>query len=404
MEQATEEGLEDGMSRRNWFRRSGGQFSLPLTGNGEVTTSSDTLQRTSLSADAELFGVYSRNRDNACSSIRTVDDDSCCDSQRKISCVASTDTVPDYGGEGDDVGGRSEERVRGTGKHEGEKLAVGQRGAETSVTKERGGGNVKSEDVAACSCEGACGCATVRPTFLLKKRLAVSGHLWPPRRMSTEQHRQRQQQQEEEEEEEEEEEQEEEQEEDEEGGVEGERQGNSRRSRSTIVKLLNGTKGGKWQNGGGSTIASTASSTSCGTLRRSTRKFSVCSRDARLGRTFASIRSIGSYEKLSNGEFETARNSLHASDPVTIGTCGGQRRNYRRYSSCDLESLCEGIKILDGFLAPRGLAVAHTRKQSVTVMLFGTPAHGAMRRGSEEERIREVVRVSRFSLDALSSN
>ncbi|KOC62591.1 Neuropilin and tolloid-like protein 1 [Habropoda laboriosa] len=365
-----------------------------VTPPGSISRNFTVPGLTTASYSGQLFGAYSWNRDDATSSIRTADD-ACCDSQRRISRVASTVSVSDYGDQGDDIGGKSEKRVR--------ELTEGRRGAETSESEEHGGGNVKSEDVSVCSCEGACGCATVHPISFLKKR-TFSGRLWPPRRMSVERDRWLEGKREEERRRWEQQEEAEGEEEEEEGG---EVEGSSGRSTSTIVRLLSGTKGGKWHNvgngGGGSTVTSTASSTPCGTLRRSVRKFSVCSREACFGRTSTSIRSISSYEKLSNGEFDVGRNSLHASDPSTIGTCG-ERRGYRRYSSCDVESLCEGIRILDGFLARRGLAVAHTRKQSVTVMLFGTPAHGAICGGLEEERVREVARVSRFSLDTLSSN
>ncbi|PBC32446.1 Neuropilin and tolloid protein [Apis cerana cerana] len=169
-------------------------------------------------------------------------------------------------------------------------------------------------------------------------------------------------------------------------------------------------------NSGGSSAAST-SSTPCGTFRRSMRKLSVCARDRYLGKTSTTVGSmVGSYEKLSNGELETAiRRHLHDSEPTSIDLWserGGVGGNYRRYSSCDLESLYEGIRILDGFLARRGLTVSHPRrKKSVTVMLFGTPEHGPIHRrrrtqgiGNEQAAIREIGRVSRLSLDAAAFN
>ncbi|KZC05443.1 Neuropilin and tolloid-like protein 1, partial [Dufourea novaeangliae] len=119
-------------------------------------------------------------------------------------------------------------------------------------------------------------------------------------------------------------------------------------------------------------------STPCSTFKRSARKFSVCSRDGHVSR-IGTFRAIHSYEKLSNCEFEMNRKTfLHVSDPTLIDSGSQRHRRGRRYSSCDLESLCEDIRVLDGVLARRNVTVGHGRKQSVTIMLFGTPKHGAI--------------------------
>lgn len=52
-----------------------------------------------------------------------------------------------------------------------------------------------------------------------------------------------------------------------------------------------------------------------------------------------------------------------------------RRQCNRRYSSCDLDSLYEGIKILDSYLACKGPNVNHEHRQSITMILFGTPKH-----------------------------
>ena len=445
-EEERAEGKEEESRRRNWLRRVGEPFSSSLSGIGDLAgpaTPEDLEARGSLvSINVEFLGAYSPTC-SASNSIRTASVS--CDSQRRTSRAASTDTESlDHG----DRGGDAEETVEGE-KRSGATIESdmeeqieepceepgGQPTVEDAVVDSVSEDNVKSDDgfVSGCSCEGACGCATVRRSPSFRER--TIGRLWAVRRVTADQDAERsaaeetnrrcwqresgkksgqeQKRNEKKEnavdtrrgrkvEEREDDDMEEEEREEREEGKEG---GSSYQSRSsTIVKLL-GARMGKWQNGSaGSTVASTASSTPCGTFGRSMRKLPVCSRDGYLGRT-STIGSISSYEKLCNGEFEEPRMNLHASDPVSIGSSYRARRGYRRYSSCDLQSLYEGMRILDGFLARRGLAVAHTRKQSVTVMLFGTPEHGAIRRRpiGEEGTIREIGRVSRLSLDGFSN-
>ncbi|XP_017760351.1 PREDICTED: uncharacterized protein LOC108550935 isoform X1 [Eufriesea mexicana] len=405
-------------------RRVSGQFSLYLSGNSEHPDSmtEENLEGASISIDAEIFGAYPRTR-SASNSIRRLD--TSCDSQRKISSAASTGTEAERGQRREDAGERIGAGERSETMIDGNEVGDEERNGELveepridtqATTVDCVGDNARSNDASVssgCSCEGACGCATIRRSSSLKER-AVN-RLWPVRRISADTEQRfvdsidkpgRDAGKEEPEEIEEENEtgkegtEKEETEEEEAGEVEG----CSERSKSTVVKLL-GARAGKWQIGSGeSTVASTTtSSTPCSTFRRSVRKFSVCPRDGYFGRASV-IRSISSYEKLSNGEFEGSRKTLHASDPVSIGPYD-ERLAYRRYSSCDVETLYEGIKILDGFLARRGLTVSHSRKQSVTVMLFGTPEHGVIRRRpiGDEGTIREIGRVSRFNLDALTN-
>lgn len=362
----------------------------------------ELLGRGSFSIDGELIGAYPRNRD-ASSSNRT--GDASCDSQPKTLRVASTDTEQTCD-EAED--GERATREQRAGPTTLEPIA-GQVESRTDPTDDQiAEDGVESYDAvpktsttrtirSGCSCEGACGCATearvstpVRPVRRLSAERNVTEE--EQRRENYRNIEEREAQAEEKEETEEEE--------------------SCSRSRSAIIRLLGG-KAGRWQSGSGSpTVASTASSTPCGgTLRRSASRFPVCSRDNYIGR-MSTIGSTSSYEKLSNREFEVEfelgreRGSMRASDPAAVGSARcEQRRRGRRYSSCDLESLCEGIKALDGFLARRGLTMTHGRKQSVTVMLFGTPDHGTIRRraAGETETGRQIARVSRFSLDAVSN-
>ena len=360
--------------RRNWFRRSNDRISSSAPEDGNLNRGSYP--------DVQVLGAYPRIR-HSWNSIGPHSIGSRFDFQRRSLRVLPIETKP---------ASFSTARKKENREREVEESADPEERPSRDKTSTTDG--VRSET--GCSCEGACGCATVIPADFEGSEIRA-------RKGKEEKEEEEQAEQEQEQEEEDE---EEEEEEEERGGLD--------RARSTIVKLLK--RQNLRGNSGGSSAAST-SSTPCGTFRRSMRKLSVCARDRYLGRTSATVGSmVGSYEKLSNGELETAiRRHLHASDPATIDSWperGGVGGNYRRYSSCDLESLYEGIRILDGFLARRGLTVSHPRrKKSVTVMLFGTPEHGPIHRrrrtqgiGNEQAAIREIGRVSRLSLDAAAFN
>lgn len=362
--------------RRNWFRRSNDRISSSAPEDGNLNRGSYP--------DVQVLGAYPRIR-HSWNSIGPHSIGSRFDFQRRSLRVLPIETKPASFS-------TAEARKKENREREVEESADPEERPSRDKTSTTDG--VRSET--GCSCEGACGCATVIPADFEGSEIRA-------RKGKEEKEEEEQAEQEQEQEEEDE---EEEEEEEERGGLD--------RARSTIVKLLKRQNLGG--NSGGSSAAST-SSTPCGTFRRSMRKLSVCARDRYLGRTSATVGSmVGSYEKLSNGELETAiRRHLHASDPATIDSWperGGVGGNYRRYSSCDLESLYEGIRILDGFLARRGLTVSHPRrKKSVTVMLFGTPEHGPIHRrrrtqgiGNEQAAIREIGRVSRLSLDAAAFN
>ncbi|KAK1124600.1 hypothetical protein K0M31_005975 [Melipona bicolor] len=448
MKENREEAEEEKTTTRrdDWFRRADDeQFSSSsLSGNDDSPGSSSPKSVGRRSSDAasinaELLGAYPRIR-GASNSIRTAD--ASCDSQRRCSSAASSNTEqPSGGGGGGGGGGDAEETIEDTKKRSRAVIGL--------VTEGRvGGGGEPSREVVAdsdvraiedkinfnrvkstddgsvssgCSCEGACGCATVRRSSSLKERSV--GRLWPVRcismdrslagRSTLEETNKRQKigswrkEWELERSGEDEEMGEEEREKDEEEEEEEEELPFRSRS-SAIVKLLGGGRSrGKRETkkSGDSPVARGGT-----TIARSARKLPIQSREGYLvGRSSTSIGAlINSYEKLSNGELRASpgRRSMHASDPVSIGSSRGNVEGCRRYSSCDLESLCEGIRILNELLARRGLAVAHGRKQSVTVMLYGTPRHGSTTRRrsvGEEGTIREIGRVSRFSLDALSN-
>ncbi|XP_031835630.2 CUB and LDLa domain isoform X2 [Nomia melanderi] len=354
-EEAEEEDEEQGPGRDRPRRLE--TLSLSLSDCDQSTP--EPLVRSSQSIDAELLGAYLRHRETS-SPIRTADS---CDSQPRSSRVASSDTASERG-----------ESERGTGSGE---LASNRRPAEGQLAGEVVA-NGDSAPQSGCCCEGACGCATARDADATRGWPSVRRRVFVQKRDGEK--------------------------EDAVDTVDSKVAGkeepeDSHRSKSAIVRLL-GSRAGRWQCGSG---CSTASSSPCGTFKRpAARMFSVCSRDGPVGR----MGSTSSYEKLSNGEFEVGRSRtlLHVSDPTLIDSCG-QRRRARRYSSCDLESLYEGIRVLDGVLARRSVAVAHGHapKQSVTIMLFGTPRHAMRRRALDDEpTIRRIERISRANSETRS--
>lgn len=83
-----------------------------------------------------------------------------------------------------------------------------------------------------------------------------------------------------------------------------------------------------------------------------------------------------------------------------------EHKGHRRYSNCDLDSLYEGIKILDSYLACKGSNCEH--RQPITMILFDTPKHGSTcnRITSSQQTRRERYmrgRTWRSSEDALSN-
>lgn len=151
--------------------------------------------------------------------------------------------------------------------------------------------------------------------------------------------------------------------------INGHQEENFSVSKSAIVKLL-GSKLTK------SSQRSTNLIAALSPLHCSPKKFS---RDSCLGK----ISTISnSHDKLQD-DFEImseAASSVGCISPRTIVNTPksiNEREGHRRYSSCDLDSLYEGIKILDSYLACRSPNVNHEHRQSVTMILFGTPKHGS---------------------------
>lgn len=144
-------------------------------------------------------------------------------------------------------------------------------------------------------------------------------------------------------------------------------------SKNAIVRLL-ASKLAKSPPRGASSSSTAASSPSSGTLREaSSGKFSASSRDSCVTR-ITTVSACKSYEKLQD-EFEivseaasvscTSCPSTMASTPSgTPRNIIGRRGNKRRYSGCDLDSLYEGIRVLDSYLVRRNLNVAHGHRQS----------------------------------------
>ncbi|XP_032688264.1 uncharacterized protein LOC116852233 isoform X2 [Odontomachus brunneus] len=190
------------------------------------------------------------------------------------------------------------------------------------------------------------------------------------------------------------------------------------KSRNALVRLL-GSKLARPSHQSTSLNSTATSSPSFGTLRgASSGKFSACSRDNCLTK-ISTVSACNSYEKLQN-EFEivseaasvgcTTSPSTMASTPsVTPKSVLPRRGSKRRYTGCDLDSLYEGIRALDLYLARRNHNVTHGQRQSVAV-IFGTPKHGiardpggSSRRTTRELRERMRTRIWRSSEDASSS-
>ncbi|XP_025162221.1 uncharacterized protein LOC105191269 isoform X2 [Harpegnathos saltator] len=195
-------------------------------------------------------------------------------------------------------------------------------------------------------------------------------------------------------------------------------------SKNAIVRLL-GSKLTKPCHQSVSLNSTATSSPISGAQRgASARKFSTCSRDSCLNR-ISTVSAYNSYEKLQD-EFEIvseAASIAYTPGPSTMANTPsgtprsvlGRRGSKRRYSSCDLDSLYEGIRVLDSYLARRNLNANHGQRQSVAMMLFGTPEHGTARESADpahrasnaattrELRERMRAHVWRSSEDALSS-
>ncbi|CAL1684988.1 unnamed protein product [Lasius platythorax] len=178
-------------------------------------------------------------------------------------------------------------------------------------------------------------------------------------------------------------------------------------SKSTIFRLL----GSKLTKPSYHSANSTAASSPCDTLHHSCRKFS---RDSCITK-ISTISTCSSYDKL-HDDFEIVsevasslgcitNSSTMANTPSGTPKSVVGQRGRSGHTSCDLDSLYEGIRILDSYLAHRNVNVGHGHRQSVAVMLFGTPEHGSARhpvmssrQTTRERRMR--ARIWRSSEDA----
>ncbi|KAK2584190.1 hypothetical protein KPH14_006617 [Odynerus spinipes] len=368
-------------ARRAWLRKSCDfNRSLPSNNEGETPPIEDPCS----SLDAEVLGAYLQDYVASCPSRPT----ECSAPQPKNSPSVSTDINGDSAqevieGEGEvQLGVQLEVQLEGQLEDQLEGKAGGleeEVEARINVASSSNLGNVD------CACEGACGCANNRSasnenatndsqqelqvtTIEQDKKVnEVEGVDQMDGAVGTEGKRKR------------------------------EREEEESSPKNAIIRLL-------------------GLSTPCGTMGRSFRKVSVCSRDS-YATKISTISVCNSYEKLQD-EFEfvtEATSVLGTTNPSTMANTpistpkfiNLQRRRARRYSSCDLDSLYEGIKVLDSYLARRGRSTQGHRRSTVAVMLFGTPEHAGRRIAgvsrSAEGTIRARARVYRSTDDTLSN-
>ncbi|EZA55435.1 uncharacterized protein LOC105279175 [Ooceraea biroi] len=175
-------------------------------------------------------------------------------------------------------------------------------------------------------------------------------------------------------------------------------------SNRAIVRLL-GCKLLKPSSHCSFSLSSTVASSPCDTLRRSSRKFS---RDSCVNK-ISTVSTCDSYEKLrDNFEIVSETTGNHECTTTPIDRRRSvineeTRRSNRRHSSCDVDSLYEGIKILDAFLARRNLDVDHGCRQSIAEILFGTPRHN-FTRGRAARRKRTHAGMCAYSSEDTLSN
>lgn len=148
-------------------------------------------------------------------------------------------------------------------------------------------------------------------------------------------------------------------------------------TKSAIVKLLSS----KLTRSSNRSTTLTAALSPCNTLHRSSKKFS---RDSKISTINSSCDKLQDdfeivSEAVSSVECTSPRTMANTPNDTPKSISGAQERPCdRRHSSCDLDSLYEGIKILDSYLARRNLKVGHEHRHSmVTMILFGTPEHGS---------------------------
>ncbi|XP_031783637.1 uncharacterized protein LOC100679837 isoform X2 [Nasonia vitripennis] len=247
--------------------------------------------------------------------------------------------------------------------------------------------------IVACSCEGACGCASSGSALLLNnpEDSSSESRALVIRRNSID---------------------------------------DSPCAKSRIIRLLAGSRSSN--NSRSSAIAATSldsvpgsistnCSTPCGTFGRSChqtrskgcipRKLSICSRDSS-GTKVTNISTYGSFERLPD-DFDIVSETTSILGPGTLANTPKATPNRfmeqiaagtRHYSTYDLDSLYESIRVLDSFLAQRGASsvgradeksgARKKRSWPMAVMLFGTPKHRKSS-GSEDGSSRSSSILSR---------
>ncbi|KYN01842.1 Cubilin, partial [Cyphomyrmex costatus] len=149
----------------------------------------------------------------------------------------------------------------------------------------------------------------------------------------------------------------------------------------------------------------TATLSPCDTLYCSSKKFSY-------GSCINTISTINNCCDKLQDNFEMvseATSSVECISPRTIAntpndtpksisciTQNHRLHSNRQHSSCNIDSLYEGIKILDSYLARKNFNINHEHRHSVTVILFGTPKHRPTRNliaSSEQTRRERYIRT-----------
>ncbi|XP_046816816.1 uncharacterized protein LOC124423292 isoform X1 [Vespa crabro] len=340
--------------RRAWLRKSCDfSRSQPSNNENEITQ----MKNPSSSLDAEVLGAYLQDYIASCSSCAT--DYSA--PQPNSSQNASID-----------INGDSQETGEGVGTDEDKERQV----------------DVVDNSQSGCACEGACGCANNQSALINEITIKQNEEeLEVPMNEEFEQTA-------------------------DESGMNRNKE-EELSHKSAIIRLL-GSSCSRHSRSSSISNVNTTSSTPSGTLGRSFRKVSVCSRDS-YATKISTISVCNSCEKL-HDEFQfisEAASVIGATNPSTMAnTPSGtpkiinlQRRRARRYSSCDLDSFYESIKFLDSYLAHRGKSNQCRRQSTVAVMLFGTPEHSGRRltriSRSAEGTIRTHTRICRSNDDTL---
>ncbi|XP_014608718.1 PREDICTED: uncharacterized protein LOC106789207 isoform X2 [Polistes canadensis] len=372
-------GIRKCRARRAWLRTSC-EFSRSQQQNDDKLRQMKDSSCSSI--DAEVLGAYLQDYIASCSSC-TID---CSASQPNNSQSASSD-----------IKGESSQVIR--------EEHVGQGEDEEHHRVDDVVGNSQNGSTDGCSCEGACGCANNQIVLIDESTINQNPQInevtmndedFEQATVSVESGRKQT------------------------NGENGDEEESVSPKKHAIIRLLGSSCSRHSRSSSisnvNSTGISTATSTPYSTLGRSFRKVSVCSRDS-YATKISTISVCNSCEKL-HDEFQfvsEAASVIGATNPSTMANTpistpkiiNLQRRRVRRYSSCDLESFYESIKVLDSYLARRCLSSNQPprRQSTIAVMLFGTPEHSGRRltgiSRSADGTIRTRTRIWRSNDDTL---